>query len=760
MDLIVTRPRADADKLKSRLQANGHTVTVVPLLTIQIDGKITLPDTAWQAIAVTSANALTALRSIGIPDRLKSVPVFAVGPASAKLAAESGFADVRQATGDMIALQDLMKQELKPDAAPILYLTGKVRSGDLAQDLRSAGFSVERIELYEAVAATQLPARARQTINSGTADGVLLYSARTADIWLELVKPSDLQAAAAKLTHFCLSQAVAEKIRSGLGGKVSIVISGKPDDDSMLDVIEDTAANQSNETATPGKGATMANRKTPSRKAKKPARPTVIDAKATEVKSDDSAKQTSSQAGKSAAAASQAAPGKTAENTKPAEQARASGASKDTTKDTSKDKPVGAKPTGTAAPAGKSSGKGKLITGALVATLLAGVAVGGYLYREHGARLFGSATPAIDVGAIEGRALEAIGTAKSASETAADALARSKALSDKITGLEQQLAEARASAAAPDADTMATISSASELANAAKSEIATLSAKTADIETGMADVRTSVESLKTALQAAANSGGGAEQAEVNLKFEELAQRISKLETAAAQPADAKLAGEVSALREQLGAATARMEKLEGQLEDALAAVKAAAPAPAAPQQPAVDTTAIAAQLTALSDTVNRGKPYQAELSALQQTASLTLNLPALSANAATGIKPLAELKNDLAGLQAELDAATSKSAAAQAPSGWWSTLTGKLSSVVKVRKIDGTDNWTDHVASAVAALDSGGLDAAITALGAGGASAPEPVAAWIVAARKRLGADDELQRLPQIILGRLPAPAQ
>ncbi|MEP1770535.1 MAG: hypothetical protein ABJJ72_08350, partial [Anderseniella sp.] len=63
-------------------------------------------------------------------------------------------------------------------------------------------------------------------------------------------------------------------------------------------------------------------------------------------------------------------------------------------------------------------------------------------------------------------------------------------------------------------------------------------------------------------------------------------------------------------------------------------------------------------------------------------------------------------------------------------------------------------------ASAVTAFDTGGLSAAIAALGAGGASAPAPVAAWIVEARKRLSADEELQKLPQIILGQLPAPAQ
>lgn len=761
MHLIVTRPQADSDRLKSRLQANGHTASVVPLLTVQADNDAAIPDNPWQAIAVTSANALTALAGIGISKKLKTVPVFAVGPASAKLAGELGFADVRQAKGDMIALQDLMKRDLKSEAGPILYLTGKVRSGDLAADLRSHGFSVERIELYEAVAATQFPPHAAEAIRSGKADAVVLYSARTADIWLQLVKQSKLQAEAAKLTHLCLSQAVAEKIRSGLGRNVSIVVSDNPDDDSMLEAVEDTAANQSTHNAPPGKGATMANRKTPPRKAKKPARPTVIDAKATEVKTSETVKPASAQAQKSESTPGGSASGKTAENSKPADQGKAtsSAASKAAVRDGSMNKSGDTKSTGASAPAKKPSGKGKLVTGALVATLLAGVAVGGYLYREHGARLFGSTAPVIDVGAIEGQALEAIGTAKSASETADTALAQTKTLTDKIAELEQQLADSQ-NAAAPDAGTLATINAASELASSAKSEIDAVSAKTGELESGMAEVHTAVASLKSALQAAASTGGGAGQAEVNLKFDELARRIAKLETAPAQPSDDKVSGEVTALRDQLAAATARMEKLESRLEAAVTSPQPEISTPAAPQTAAIDTSGIAAQLAALLDTVNQGKPYQAELSALEETASLTLSLPALSANAASGIKTTDQLQQDLGALKAELDAAASQSSAADAPSGWWGSITGKLSSVVKVRKIGGTGNWAEHVASAVTAFDTGSLSAAIAALGAGGASAPEPVAAWIVEARRRLSADEELQKLPQIILGQLPAPVQ
>jgi|GEM_PF-1124646 len=795
MHLIVTRPQADADMLKTRLEAMGHTASVVPLLTIQVDKTAAIPDKPWQAIAITSANALSALAAIGVSEELKAVPVFAVGPASAKLARETGFADVRQADGDLSALQKDMQQSLNTDSGPILYLTGKVRSGDLAALLHSGGFSVDRVEIYDAIAATQIPPPVRQAIRLRQANGVVLYSARTADIWLQLVKQSKLNTKAQQLVHFCLSSAVAEKIRSGLGRNVSVVISGKPNDDAMLEAIADAASSQAIHNATPGKGATMANRKTPSRKAKKPARPTVIDAKATEVKSADTAKAAASQNQKAGAAPIDTGSGKTPDKPETSDKgAKAETvASKSASEGASKGKPASKPSPASSAAAKKPSGKGKLLTGALVATLLAGVGVGGYLYREHGARLFGAGTPTIDVGALEGQALKAIGTAKSASDTAATALAQTQSLTDKIAGLEQQLTEAQNPVAGLDPEAQATIKAASELAKSAKSGVEALSAKADGIEAEINDVRRSVAGLKTALQSAADAGGGAGQADINLKFDELAQRVDKLAAVQPQP-DSAVSDEISTLRDQLTAASARIEKLEtaappsgnddvsklvsalgeqlsaatariNDLESRLAAAVASpkpdAAAAVQPQPATIDTGKIAGQMTALSDMVNQGKPYQAELSALEETASLTLNLPALSANAGTGIMTISQLKQNLADLKTRLDSeAASKSTDTGSSSGLWAAITSKLSSVVKVRKVTGSTNWTDHVAGAITALDAGGLDAAIAALDKAGTATPADVAGWIIEARKRLSAGEELQKLPQIILGHLPAPAQ
>ena len=238
-------------------------------------------------------------------------------------------------------------------------------------------------------------------------------------------------------------------------------------------------------------------------------------------------------------------------------------------------------------------------------------------------------------------------------------------------------------------------------------------------------------------------------------------RIEKLEAAGPPSGNASVANDVSALEQQLSAASKRLDELESGLAEAVASSKSDAATAAQPQPVTIDTAKVAGQVTALSDMVNDGKPYQAELDALQETANLTLNLPALSANAGTGIMTVSQLKQTLADLKTGLDEATAADpAGTEASSGLWGTITSKLSSVVKVRKVTGGTDWNAHVTAAVTALETGGLDAAIATLDRGGASAPADVAGWIIEARKRQSAGEELHKLPQIILGHLPAPAQ
>src|SRR5690242_14549847 len=96
----------------------------------------------WGAVILTSANALTAIAAHPARGALLKLPVYAVGRRSADAAREAGFADVSSADGDARDLVRLIVAR-HTTKAPLLYLAGEDRAGDLVGDLAAHGIAVE-----------------------------------------------------------------------------------------------------------------------------------------------------------------------------------------------------------------------------------------------------------------------------------------------------------------------------------------------------------------------------------------------------------------------------------------------------------------------------------------------------------------------------------------------------------------------------------------------------------------------------------------
>src|SRR5262245_25088682 len=207
MRFIVTRPQEDGRAVAARLAAAGHEVVSAPLLAI-VGRWAAIPQRDYQAVLVTSANGARALARHPDSARLKGLAVHAVGPASAAAMREAGWRRVGQAGGDVTALIAEVRRDLDPARGPLLYVSGETVSGDLAGALSAAGFAVERVVLYAAEPAATLPDAAAEALaERRSGDGVLLYSPRTAAIWVRLVTAAGLGRAAARLRHLCLSEA-------------------------------------------------------------------------------------------------------------------------------------------------------------------------------------------------------------------------------------------------------------------------------------------------------------------------------------------------------------------------------------------------------------------------------------------------------------------------------------------------------------------------------------------------------------------------
>jgi uroporphyrinogen-III synthase len=231
--LLLTRPEPDVQRTAAALRAQGHDVIVAPLLRIEPALGAQIGAGPWAAILITSANAAHAAVTHARITPLRALPVFAVGRRSADAMAAAGFADVTSADGNVSDLSRLVAARMPP-AAPLLYLAGEDRSGDLAGDLYTRGFAVETVIIYRAIATTGLPPALADALASGI-DGVLHFSRRSAEAYVDVARATGTVAQALKPVHFCLSAQVAEPL--ALAGAADIRVAARPNEAVLLALI-------------------------------------------------------------------------------------------------------------------------------------------------------------------------------------------------------------------------------------------------------------------------------------------------------------------------------------------------------------------------------------------------------------------------------------------------------------------------------------------------------------------------------------------
>lgn len=224
MRLIITRPKADAERLAARLTSRGHTPVLCPLMKITHRRNIVLPSVKLQAVCASSANGLDADVDWS---RLAALPFHAVGPQSADAAQRRGFRAVHIATGgNLTGLVAVIAAKASPAAGAVLYLSGADVSGDLVGLLGPHGIAVERVIAYDVLPTH--PENLSTTITG--ADGVMLYSPRAAKLWVAATSNIDTAA----LHHFCLSA----KVAAQLPPAASITIAQTPDDRGMMELLD------------------------------------------------------------------------------------------------------------------------------------------------------------------------------------------------------------------------------------------------------------------------------------------------------------------------------------------------------------------------------------------------------------------------------------------------------------------------------------------------------------------------------------------
>ena len=190
-----------------------------------------LPREPLSAVVITSANAARAIARHSRRDALIALPAFTVGRHTAEAARAAGFREVECAGGDKDDLTALLRARFNESSAPLLYLAGENRAGDLA----ASGVPLLTAVVYRAVKVERFAPDVAAALAQGALDGVLHFSRRSAQAYLDCAaRVGSLERALAPV-HFCFSRQVSQPLAAA--GAAAIRLAPQPNEAAMIELV-------------------------------------------------------------------------------------------------------------------------------------------------------------------------------------------------------------------------------------------------------------------------------------------------------------------------------------------------------------------------------------------------------------------------------------------------------------------------------------------------------------------------------------------
>ena len=239
MAVLVTRPHPDDEVTAKNLQASGFEVLRAPMLRFEALPFRDDDEAQYDAVIVTSANALRAVGAQLAGHRILKWPRLAVGGHTADAARHAGFNQVSAAKGDAQALIDLVLRQVKTKqlkkAATILYLAGTDLAHDLPGELREHGLTVVTHTTYRMVPESSLPSDVCDAFAAGRIEAVLHYSSRSARAFLDAARAGGVEISALALPQCCISANVAAILHDA--GASQVTAAASPDENALFETL-------------------------------------------------------------------------------------------------------------------------------------------------------------------------------------------------------------------------------------------------------------------------------------------------------------------------------------------------------------------------------------------------------------------------------------------------------------------------------------------------------------------------------------------
>ena len=203
MHILLTRPLEDCHEMILKFQSLGHEVSHLPLIYIEGLEYETINYSDFKGIIFTSSNAI---KFLDIKNIDKKIRCFCVGDATEKKARSIGFQNVFAADGNVDNLKELILQNFNTSEGKLLYVSGKITSNNLDQELASNGYIIKRIINYKANSIEKYNEDFIEKLKINIPEITYVYSQNSAINFLKIIKNYQLETLWMNTNLMCIGE--------------------------------------------------------------------------------------------------------------------------------------------------------------------------------------------------------------------------------------------------------------------------------------------------------------------------------------------------------------------------------------------------------------------------------------------------------------------------------------------------------------------------------------------------------------------------
>ena len=205
MNILITRPLIDAEDLMGKLFSLGHKIIHIPTLQVKPVTNQKCDAKNYDAFIFTSANAI---RNLKLLNEDKKKLCFCVGSITEKIVRQKGYSNTISAGGNVNALKNIILNSDFDKKKKIAYFCGDYISTDLDLDLNREGYLIDKVINYSSEKIVDLNNENEKILNNHPPDIIFVYSKRSAESFVELVKKYTLNGLMTGSRVLCISEKV------------------------------------------------------------------------------------------------------------------------------------------------------------------------------------------------------------------------------------------------------------------------------------------------------------------------------------------------------------------------------------------------------------------------------------------------------------------------------------------------------------------------------------------------------------------------